>query len=83
MPNFFNLWRNNKEHPEDIKKTNIQEIRKVKADSELIVYNTEKDWMRIQKFDKNGMEVTYYLDFSQAGQKNNLVKKFIIKNQKL
>jgi hypothetical protein len=49
------------------------EIRKVKTENQAIIYNPGKDWLRVQNFNKNNIEISYFLHVSEC--KNELIIK--------
>ena len=77
--NFFSFLKPNKEVILQIKENTPHEVRKVKSEKQRIVYNTAQDWLKVQNFNSEGMELTYYLQVSD-NHKSPLIKKLYVRD---
>jgi hypothetical protein len=75
MLNPFSFLRLDKEKLYKPIKEKPQEIRKFKAEKQTIIYNTSKNWLRIQNFSTENIEVTYYMNLTEG---KPTVRRFII-----
>lgn len=80
--NFFSFLKPNKDKILQIKENTPQEIRKVQSEKQKIIYNTKQDWLRIQNFNNDGLEVIYYLQVSDKSKHTPFIKKVFIKDIK-